>query len=111
MLVVVQLFNIVVYDLITKNYIRTGAQPNSLLTGSSIFVYEGASTSKHLDCVFYFYRPQRSCGKVMFLHLSVILSTGGGGCLADTPSADTPLGRQPLGRHPQTETPQADTPP
>ena len=47
----------------------------------------------------------------MFLHLSVILSTGGGGCLADTPSADTPLGRQPLGRHPQTETPQADTPP
>ena len=25
-----------------------------------------------------FYRPQRSCGKVMFLHLSVILSTMGG---------------------------------
>ena len=24
------------------------------------------------------YRPQRSCGKVMFLHLSVILSTGRG---------------------------------
>ena len=24
------------------------------------------------------YRPQRSCGKVMFLHLSVILFTGGG---------------------------------
>ena len=27
----------------------------------------------------YFYRPQRSCGKVMFLHLSVILSTWGSG--------------------------------
>ena len=27
------------------------------------------------DCTFY--RPQRSCGKVMFLHLSVILFTGG----------------------------------
>ena len=26
-----------------------------------------------------FYRPQRSCGKVMFLHLSVILFTRGGG--------------------------------
>ena len=38
-----------------------------------------------------FYRPQRSCGKVMFLHLSVILSTGG--CLADTSRADIPLGR------------------
>ena len=42
------------------------------------------------------YRPQRSCGKVMFLHLSVILSTGVG-CLVDTPYTDTPL--------------QADTPP
>ena len=30
-----------------------------------------------------FYRPQRSCGKVMVLHLSVILFTGGG--LGDTP--------------------------
>ena len=29
-----------------------------------------------------FYRPQRSCGKVMFLHLSVILFTGGGGPLS-----------------------------
>ena len=49
-----------------------------------------------------FYRPQRSCGKVMFLHLSVILSTGG--CLADTPP----------GRHPpraDTLPPRADTPP
>ena len=26
-----------------------------------------------------YYRPQRSCGKVMFLHLPVILFTGGGG--------------------------------
>ena len=29
-----------------------------------------------------FYRPQRSCGKVMFLHLSVFLFTGGGGSLS-----------------------------
>ena len=42
---------------------------------------------------------KRSCGKVMFLHLSVILSTGGGVC----PSAcwDTPHGQTP---------PWADTP-
>ena len=38
-----------------------------------------------------FYRPQRSCGKVMFLHLSVILFTGagvsvqGGLCQGDPP--------------------------
>ena len=32
-----------------------------------------------------FYRPERSCGKVMFLHLSVILFTGGG-----TPSQHAP---------------------
>ena len=44
---------------------------------------------------FDFYRPQRSCGKVMFLHLSVILSMAGG------------VGRQ---TPPWTDTPQADTP-
>ena len=39
-----------------------------------------------------FYCPQRSCGKVMFLHLFVILFT-------DTPSwADTTLGRPPRRR-------------
>ena len=32
-----------------------------------------------------YYRPQRSCGKVMFLHMSVILSTGP----LDPPPADT----------------------
>ena len=75
------------------------------------------------DC--YFYRPQRSWNKVMFLQASVILSTGGGVCLSacwDTthqagtplleqtpPRADTPTPREqtPLGRHPPT----ADTPP
>ena len=55
-----------------------------------------------------FYRPQHSCCNVMFLHLSVILSTGG--CLAfllkpwqTTPWADTPPPRQ-------THPPRADTP-
>ena len=52
---------------------------------------------KQLD----FYRPQGSCGMVMFLHVSVILSTGGR--LAD------PLGRPP---HPWADTlPWANTPP
>ena len=70
------------------------------------------------------YRPQRSCGKGMLLHLFVILSTGGG-CppqcmLAYTPPPgrhplDTPLGRHPLdtplGRHPLADTPWVDTSP
>ena len=50
------------------------------------------------------YRPQRSCGKVMFSQASAILFTGG---VADTPlGRHTPLerppslGRHPLGRHP-----------
>ena len=40
----------------------------------------------------YFYRPQRSWGKVMFLHVSVILFTRGGICLSAR--WDTPLARQ-----------------
>ena len=48
------------------------------------------------------YRPQRSCSKVMFLHMSVILSTGGPVWqthpLADTPSPDTPWADIPLGQ-------------
>ena len=57
--------------------------------------------STHVGYGSYFcYRPQRSCGKVMFLHLSVILFMEG--CLVDTP----------LGRHPPTmqTPPSADTP-
>ena len=45
-----------------------------------------------------FYRPQRSCGKVMFLHVSVILFTGGRGVWqADTllSGRQSPAGRQP----------------
>ena len=50
----------------------------------------------------HFYRPQRSCGKVMFSQESVISDIP----RADTPRqtlppADTPLGKHtPLGRHP-----------
>ena len=38
------------------------------------------SCAKYGFTTFYFYRPQRSCGKVMFSQASVILFTGGG-CL------------------------------
>ena len=71
-----------------------------------------------------YYRPQRSCGKVMCLHLTLILFTGG--VWQTPPQADTPLGRHSprqttpscgqtppsLGRHPprQTPHPQADIP-
>ena len=57
------------------------------------------------------YRPQRSCGKVMFSQASVILFTGGG----DTPQTDTPWADTPFARHPPADTPLgrppwADTP-
>ena len=54
---------------------------------------------------FNIYRPQRSCGRVMFLHLSVSHSVHRvGGCVL---LRQTPLGRHPLGRHIPLE---ADTP-
>ena len=48
------------------------------------------------------YHPQRSCGKVMFLHLSVILSTRG-----DMHDMHAPWACMP----PSTQTPQACMPP
>ena len=56
--------------------------------------------------ILYIYRPQRSRGKVMFLHLSVILFTGG--------LSGTPLGRHPqcmLGYTPSTQCMLGYTPP
>ena len=41
------------------------------------------------------YRPQRSWGKVMFLHVSVILFKVGREDWEDNPWADTPHGRHP----------------
>ena len=67
------------------------------------------------------YRPQQSCGKVMFLHLSVILSTGGMSASVHA-GIHTPHPPPPLGRHPHwtdtphwqtapwADSPQADTP-
>ena len=48
-----------------------------------------------------YYRPPRSCGKVMFLHLSVMLFTGMS-ATHTPPLADPPphLDRHPLGRYP-----------
>ena len=57
------------------------------------------------------YRPQRSWGKVMFLHLSVILFSGGG-CLPHLPLGRHPPGQTPPGRHPllaDTHLPWEDT--
>ena len=56
------------------------------------------------------YRPQCSCGKVMFLHLSVILFTGGVSAPVHA-GIHTPLGRHPLGRHPPAQCMLGYTPP
>ena len=96
---------------------------------------EGKTTCS--DIRRFFYRPQRSWGKVMFLQACVILF-GGGGCLpqcmlgyhAHTPEQTPPRSRQPpeetppweqtplwsrhppKSRHPPEQTPpRADTPP
>ena len=71
-----------------------------------------------------FYRPQRSCGKVMFLHLSVSHSVHGGGGVpasvharippqADTPGKHTILpGSTPSRKHTsRNQTPPESTPP
>ena len=55
--------------------------------------------------VWYHYRPQRSCGKVMFSQASVILFTWG--VSARHPPGQTP----PLGRHPRADTPPSRHPP
>ena len=72
-----------------------------------------SSLYRHHYCVLLnYYRPQRGCGKVVLLHLSVSHSVhcSEGGLyrhpLGRHPGADTPLGRLPLGRHP----PRADSP-
>ena len=56
------------------------------------------------------YRPQRSCGKVMFLHLSVILFTGGVSAPVHA-GIHTPLGRHPPGRQPPAQCVLGYTPP
>ena len=63
------------------------------------------------------YRPQRVVAKVIFLHLSVILFTGGGlpQCMVGYLPEQTPPSREqtpPLSRHPPKQTPPgADSPP
>ena len=67
-----------------------------------------------------YYRSQRSCGKIIFLHLSVILFTvlggmsasGRGGSATHTHThTHTHLGRHPSGQTPPwADNPQADTP-
>ena len=54
------------------------------------------------------YRPQRSCSKVMFLHLSVILFTGG---VCHTPLGRHPPEQTPSGRHPPGRPPLGRQPP
>ena len=62
-----------------------------------------------LQIMVIFYRPQRSCGKVMFSQASVILFTRG--CVWQTPPGRHPPGRYPSGRHPTAQCMLGYTPP
>ena len=65
--------------------------------GIPISAIAGKSVTNLIDVNIY--RPQRSWGKVMFLHVSVILFTGGGVCPIacwDTPSLRPEAGTPPL---------------
>ena len=70
-----------------------------------------------LLCFLIEYRPQRSWAKVMFLQVSVILPTGGGGFLPQCilgytpPQEQTPLEQTPLEQTPQSRPPWEQTPP
>ena len=72
---------------------------------SLIALSHGQSTADDYVTIIVYYRPKRSCGKVMFLHVSVILFTGGSLCQGDPPPDRDP---------PRTETPPlpwTETPP
>ena len=75
----------------------------ALIPTKSVFAFRIQSMPKTVWPDKYFqpcYRPQRSWGKVMILHLSVILFTGGGVC-----HTHFPLGKHPPpGRHPLCST-------
>ena len=81
-----------------------------ILVGHSVTCYGvvGMHPTGMLSC----YCLQWSCGKVMFLHLCVILFTvgEGGHCQEDPPDKEPP-DRDPFGhKSPWTETPQTKTP-
>ena len=92
----------------------------SKISGVYRIFLRGAVTPK-VGVLTYYYRPRRSWGKVMFLHVSVIVFTGGV-CISacwDTPppqedTRKTPPKTYPPGRPHQEDTrktPQEDTPP
>ena len=58
---------------------------------------------------FFFYRPQRSCGKVVFSQASVIMLRGG--FWQAPPWADTHLGQKPAWANTPRPPPRADPPP
>ena len=75
-----------------------------------IYIIRIFSDKENISLCFIFTVRNSSCGKVMFLHLSVILFTGGS-VWSDTPRARHPPGRHPLGRYPPWADPPRQTHP
>ena len=82
------------FPLVDNTYMYKSYNSSYTLHGVGTGNRNGTGNKTRNDGFLHCYHPQRSCGKVMFLHLSVILITY-------TPWADTPW----------VDTPWTDTPP
>ena len=78
--------------LLGKAFLSLSSFPTDLASSSLGHPSQKINISSHI------YRLQRSCGRVMFLHLSVILFTGG--CIPACTWTDSPPGRHPPGQTP-----------
>ena len=104
---------ILAYITFTITYIHTMCTPSPInkyyVATFNMWVNIGLYVTLSLSSIlshWFYYRPQRSWGKVMFLQVSVILLTGG--CL---PQCMLGYTHTPRSRHPPEQTPPgADTP-
>ena len=88
------------------NQQETGVKRHIASQVIKITVFKISQTRVSLIIYFakYCYCLQRSCGKVMFLHMSVILFTGD---VSHNPTGRKPPGQTPLGSQPPGQTPPA----
>ena len=105
----------VVITRVFRKYNNIGSDDISAISVNFVFHFQNdylLCVEQTTNLICYYYHPQRSCGKVMFLRLSVILFTGGicpGACW-DSPPGRHPPGHTPPGQTPLADNSQADNP-